>query len=110
MLVPNENIMSKAWYENWTMNSFPSLLADAIAFDFQAQQKSTLDFPATNRYSKASVINAILSIEAAANSCIARMTYPEMVIQSAKRLTEAASLFKSYANYFNCAIVMYIQS
>jgi len=79
--------MPKVWYENWTMNSFSSLLADAIAFDFQAQQKSTSDFAATNRYSKASVINAILSIEAAANSCIARMTYPEMVVQQLDKLS-----------------------
>lgn len=83
----NRNIMSKAWHENWTMNSFASLLADAIAFDFQAQRKSTLDFPATNRYSKASVTNAILSIEAAANSCIARMTYPELVVQQLDKLS-----------------------
>lgn len=79
--------MSQSWYETWTMNSFASLLTDAIAFDIQAQAKDVLDFPTINRYSKASVINSVLSIESGANSCIARMTYPELVIQQLDKLS-----------------------
>jgi len=69
------------------MNSFASLLTDAIAFDIQAQAKDMLDFPTINRYSKASLTTAVLSIESGANSCIARMTYPELVIQQLDKLS-----------------------
>ena len=71
--------MTKSWLETWTMNSFPGLLSDAIAFDMLAKEKDKLDFPTVNRYAKASVTNSILSLESAANSCITRMTYPELV-------------------------------
>jgi hypothetical protein len=69
------------------MNSFANLLTDAIAFDIQAQAKEVLDFPTINRYSKASLTCAVLSIESGANSCIARMTYPELVIQQLDKLS-----------------------
>jgi hypothetical protein len=69
------------------MNLFANLLTDAIAFDIQAREKDVLDFPTINRYSKASLINAVLSIESGANSCIARMTYPELVIEQLDKLS-----------------------
>lgn len=78
---------SESWQEKWTMNSFASLLTDAIAFDLQAQTKDILDFPTINRYSKASILNSIFSIEAAANSCIARMEYPKLIIEQLEKLS-----------------------
>ena len=71
--------MCDTWNEIWTFNSFAGLLSDAIAFDIQAQDENTQDFPSINRYSKASFINAAFSIEAAANNCIARLHYPDIV-------------------------------
>ena len=78
---------SESWQEKWTMNSFPSLLTDAIAFDLQAQTKDFSDFPTMNRYSKASILNSIFAIEAAANSCIARMKYPKLIIEQLDKLS-----------------------
>lgn len=72
--------MSDTWKETWTFNAFPSLLSDAIVFDIQAQNGESQDFPKVNRYAKASFINAAFSIESAANSCIARLQYPETAI------------------------------
>jgi len=72
--------MSKTWKETWTFNTFASLLSDAIAFDMQAQNDASQDFPTVNRCAKASFINAAFSIESAANGCIAHLQYPDIAI------------------------------
>lgn len=79
--------MVDSWYETWTINSFAGLLTDAITFDIQAQAKESLDFPTINRYAKAAGINSALSIEAGANSCLARMTYPALVVEQLDKLS-----------------------
>jgi len=78
--------MDDSWVETWTMNPFAGLLTDAIVFDGFAHTTEIEDFPAVNRYAKAAVTNAVLAIEAGANSCLARMTYPEIVVKQLDKL------------------------
>lgn len=78
--------MAEEWNETWTMNPFSGLLSDAVVFDILANNNSGLDFPDRNRYAKASVTNAVLAIEAGANSCLARITYPEIVKEQLDKL------------------------
>jgi hypothetical protein len=70
------------WTETWTVNWFAGLLADAVSFDQQAQAASPADFPTVNRFARAAVTSAVLAVEAAANSCMARMEYPAIVVNS----------------------------
>lgn len=63
------------------MNPFSALLSDAIRFDRDALSYSETDFFQSNRCAKAAFLNAVLSIECAANSCLARMKYPAAVLE-----------------------------
>lgn len=71
-------MVTNEWEERWTFSPFPGLLADAIAFDGDANQ-DTEAFDFRNRLAKASFACAVLALESAANSCLARMQYPESV-------------------------------
>ena len=79
--------MEGKWSEEWTMNSFTSLLTDAIEFDILAQNRQSYPFTSINRFCRASFISAVLSIESAANSCVARMNYPKLVVEQIDKLS-----------------------
>jgi hypothetical protein len=79
--------MEEAWQETWTMNPFSTLLSDAILFDRDASTYSETNFFQSNRCAKASFLNAVLSIECAANSCLARIKYPGLVIEYLDKAT-----------------------
>jgi hypothetical protein len=92
--------VSKPWNETWTVNWFAGLLADAVKFDQQAQAVASLDFPTVNRFARVSVTSAVLAIEAAANSCMARMEYPTIVLKQLDKLSTIDKYDALYTSRF----------
>lgn len=82
------------------MNPFFALLSDAIRFDRDAATYLDTDFFRSNRCAKAAFLNAVLSIECAANSCLARMKYPAQVLEY---LDKASILDKYQILYSSCS-------
>ena len=79
--------MQEGWEETWTITAFADMLTDAIMFDVDAYKFTDSDFSEENRYAKAAILNAILSVECAANCCVARMKYPPLVLDQIDKLS-----------------------
>ncbi|MEJ0084493.1 MAG: hypothetical protein WDO72_02315 [Pseudomonadota bacterium] len=88
------------WTETWTVNWFAALLADAVSFDQQAQAAAPVDFPTVNRFARAAITSAVLAVEAAANSCMARMEYPAIVVKQLDKLSTIDKYDALYASRF----------
>ncbi len=54
-------------------SSFMNLLIDSVVFAQMAEEVGKKKFPEASRFSRASILNASLSVECAANCCIARL-------------------------------------
>ena len=84
------------------IQSFFQLLSDAIFFERSAKDSS--DVIIAQRYAKASIINSIMTLESAANSCLTQMKHSRKFLDEVDKLTSFAK-FDLYALYRNAPLI-----
>ena len=72
-------------YPHFSDQSFFQLLSDAI--HFAKLSKETSDQYESQRFSRGSILNSILTIESAANCCLASLSGPSKFIDDVEKLT-----------------------